>query len=307
MSPQFNKYGEIIPDDPTGAQVRVDSANPSVRFNQYGEIERIDVDSSLNQKPDYDVLNNVINNRTIDTPDFAPLPIREDNHRTVRSDHDGTPPTLFIILGVIAVIIFLIILISIFSSNMGAQGDVFTASSASVEGELIIQEQILEQIPEQLNGPELLPTAYNPNEEIALIQVVGQDVNIRERPGSEERKLQVVHRGKILTLLNDIRVVENNEWRYVRYDGYYGWVNMRYIRIIELQDIPEVRARVVGVLPDTLRVREDPSTEAKIIDRISEHSEVEVLGCTNQGGRAWCSIQIDNTRGWVVQDYLAFL
>jgi uncharacterized protein YraI len=135
-----------------------------------------------------------------------------------------------------------------------------------------------------------------------------QDVNLRDRPGVTARRITILRRGTAVEILGPAQRVDESLWIQVRAQGREGWVNQRYIIPAEAyQPDSRPRARVVGVSPDTLRIRANPSLEATVRGRISEGAEVAVIEVRNAEDGSWWRIAIDDLEGWASGVYLQTL
>lgn len=135
-----------------------------------------------------------------------------------------------------------------------------------------------------------------------------QDVNLRESPGATAPQITILRRGTAVEILGEAQRVEESIWVRVRAQGREGWVNQRFVTPAdEYQIDPRPRARVVGVSPDNLLIRDNPSKDARVRGRISEGAEVTVIEVRDVGGNSWWRVVIDDLEGWANGAYLQTL
>lgn len=132
------------------------------------------------------------------------------------------------------------------------------------------------------------------------------DVNLRLRPGADEPQITVLYRGTLVEVLGDAQRVGESIWIRVRTQETEGWVNQRYI-IPADQYVPDTRprARVVGVSPERLLVRAQPSRSGDVRGRLGEGAEVALIEPREVDGTTWWMIAIDGLEGWANGTYLA--
>lgn len=129
------------------------------------------------------------------------------------------------------------------------------------------------------------------------------DVHLRSSASQASTSLGILMRGSVVEVIGDAELQEGNLWVRVQANRQIGWVNQSYL--LPGPPLPGQRARVSGAKPNTLRLRSEPSANASVIDRLSEGTEVDLLGETARSDDIiWQLVRIDEREGWVDQSFL---
>lgn len=123
--------------------------------------------------------------------------------------------------------------------------------------------------------------------------VVGTEsvLNFREGPGTEFKSL--------LKLSDKSRVCvigEEDGWFKAVYAGITGYLSAEFV---ELQPIMNIYPGGAKISVSTLNVRENPSTESKVIGKLHKDSVVEIIGINN----GWYKVAFDGIRGYISAEY----
>lgn len=173
------------------------------------------------------------------------------------------------------------------------------ATSGGVQGTGVVEPGPQSTVAPASTTPIIFTVAAGPS------RVRTQDVNLRERPGATAPQITILPRGTEVEVLGEAQRVEESTWVRVRAQGREGWMNQRYVTPAdEYQPDPRPRARVVGVFPDNLLIRENPGRDARVRGRISEGAEVAVIEVREEGGDSWWRVSIDDLEGWANGAYL---
>jgi N-acetylmuramoyl-L-alanine amidase len=154
-------------------------------------------------------------------------------------------------------------------------------------------------------------TAVPSETRIKISRVTSAGLNVREQPGSNAPLVFTLSRGTEVRVSNETRNAEGNNWVRIRICQHNGWVNSRYLEVSRVVAEPtpprgsnNPMACVINVAPGRLRVRSEPSTDARIITELTEATEIEVLNVRNTQGEEWLYIRKGDVEGWVSADFV---
>lgn len=138
----------------------------------------------------------------------------------------------------------------------------------------------------------LLLTPPSLAEAATHIEVAVDQLNIRSTPGATTQIVGTVTKATRLPILQ-----AQKEWTQVKLsNGKTGWINNKYVKMIEVPQIKYVKSTV-----DMLNVRTEPNTTAQILQIIDKNSVF--LQLKKQGD--WAQIKLsDKANGWVNARYL---
>jgi len=130
-------------------------------------------------------------------------------------------------------------------------------------------------------------------------------VNVRSGPGTNFAVVDRLDAGEAVTRG---QCTSDGGWCYVNHTGADGWVSASFLTPVN--QAPPSSPPSGGGDADTItriaaapvNVRTGPSTDFKIVSRLTRGESVEVAQCTSD--RSWCYISHNGPDGWVAADYL---
>ncbi|PSK06619.1 SH3 domain-containing protein, partial [Brevibacillus sp. NRRL NRS-603] len=124
------------------------------------------------------------------------------------------------------------------------------------------------------------------------VEVAVDQLNIRSEPGTTTQIVATLKKATRLPITK-----QQKDWTQVKLpNGNTGWVNNRYVKMIEVPQIKYVRSNV-----DMLNVRAEPNATAQILQIIDKNGVF--LQMKKQG--EWAQIKLsDQKNGWVKASFL---
>lgn len=152
--------------------------------------------------------------------------------------------------------------------------------------------------PEETTEPETTtePQEESPYSGIA-VAICDSYVNVRSGPGTEYKILGKIYKNCAAEILE-----ESNGWYKMTSGNLTGYIKAEYFATgEEAGRLAEELGRKVGkVTASALRLRKEPSLDAKIVTMIPRGEKVAVVYEDNE----WVKVQADGTEGWVYKEYL---
>lgn len=175
------------------------------------------------------------------------------------------------------------------------------------------QTEKTEEEEEAAEEPDLLPESVTeeseqtelsePEQQIDfVIANVNTSLNIRQEPSTEGEILGKLYRGARATILE-----RGPEWTYITSGSVTGYVANDYLMFDEeaLLGAEEYGVTWVTVEADTLRIRQEPSTDAKVLDLVAKGSRL--IGAPDgEEVDGWVAIDFsDDDIGYVSAEYVS--
>jgi uncharacterized protein YgiM (DUF1202 family) len=135
------------------------------------------------------------------------------------------------------------------------------------------------------------------HESTLVMANVNEYVSIRREPDIESEKLGVLYKDCSGQLIE-----KGDEWSEITSGGVTGWVRNKYLYF---GDEAEKIAQEVGILTaysntETLRVREEASTDSKILGLLAKGEALEAIAEEGE----WVSVSYEGTTGYVAAEYV---
>ena len=140
------------------------------------------------------------------------------------------------------------------------------------------------------------PQEESPYSGIA-VAICDSYVNVRSGPGTEYKILGKIYKNCAAEILE-----ESNGWYKMTSGNLTGYIKAEFFATgEEAGRLAEELGRKVGkVTASALRLRKEPSLDAKIVTMIPNGEKVAVVYEDNE----WVKVQADGTEGWVYKEYL---
>ena len=120
------------------------------------------------------------------------------------------------------------------------------------------------------------------------------ELNFREGPDKDSKKLSVLQKGTQLKLLDFL----NTGWFLVEYNGQQGYVSADYISFNNGNDYRKDFQKVVNAKTN-LKLRSMPNTDSEIYYTLSKYETAEVLRTEDD----WYLVRVANKIGYVKREY----
>ncbi len=144
------------------------------------------------------------------------------------------------------------------------------------------------------------PEPEEDEEESTLFMAnVNNSVNVRVEPSEEAEKAGLLYKdcgGRILE--------RGEEWSRIQSGELVGWVSNDYVLFDEEAEAlaADVGFKILTVETDALRIREEPSTDSRILGLVASGDELEVV---NDEDSEWIEVAYDDEdEGYVSADYV---
>lgn len=141
------------------------------------------------------------------------------------------------------------------------------------------------------------PTAPNLVNANAFIVDV-RSLNVRNKPVSGAPIIASVARGDVIEVAR-----QENGWAQIDVNGTKGWVTTRFLRPLNssianvaAQPAPEIAGAVYEVIADSINVREQPSTRARVVGKKLQKDSIMAIEEKN----GWVRTQ----EGWIYKNLL---
>ncbi|MFE7063032.1 SH3 domain-containing protein [Sutcliffiella sp. NPDC057660] len=135
------------------------------------------------------------------------------------------------------------------------------------------------------------------NSQTATVTTDG--LNIRSEPTTQSKVIGTLANGTLVNVLN-----KKSDWLQISFDGETGWIHSDYAELHNGNiDTPSKKkdrsAATISV--SGLNVRSEPNLNGKIVDQISQGTDVTIISEQN----SWCEIEYANgNTGWVAGWFL---
>ncbi|MGD6832102.1 SH3 domain-containing protein [Sutcliffiella halmapala] len=129
--------------------------------------------------------------------------------------------------------------------------------------------------------------------------VTTDGLNIRSQPSTQSKVIGTLATGTVVNVLT-----QESDWLQISYDGETGWIHSDYANIHN--GSTETPSKKKGSSSATisvsgLNVRSEPNLNGKILDQISQGTDVKIISERNN----WCEIEYANgNTGWVAGWFL---
>lgn len=120
------------------------------------------------------------------------------------------------------------------------------------------------------------------------------ELNFREGPDKDSKKISVLQKGTQLKLLDFL----NTGWFLVEYNGQQGYVSADYISFNNGNDYRKDFQKVVNAKTN-LKLRSMPNTDSEIYYTLSKYETAEVLRTEDD----WYLVRVANKIGYVKREY----
>ena len=130
-------------------------------------------------------------------------------------------------------------------------------------------------------------------------------VNVRSGPSTNYAVVDRLDAGETVTRG---QCTSDGGWCYVSHNGADGWVSASFLTPVN-QTPPSTPPSgggdantITRIATSPVNVRTGPSTDFKIVSRLTRGESVEVAQCTSD--RTWCYVSHNGPDGWVAANYL---
>lgn len=130
------------------------------------------------------------------------------------------------------------------------------------------------------------------------IAIVDNYLNIRSEPGEDEKVIGKLPKDAGATIYD----IDENGWAKIKSGKITGYVMSTFLATgSEAEGLAKtVGVKTATVNTETLKVREEPSTESTCITLIPVEEELEVLKVKDD----WVRVVVDNDKGWVAKEFV---
>ena len=120
------------------------------------------------------------------------------------------------------------------------------------------------------------------------------NVNFRENPDKQSKKITLIEKGSTLRLIDFL----NTGWFQVEYNGQIGYVSADYVSFNNGENYRNDIQRVVYA-KSNLNLRSMPNTDSEIYYTLSRYETAEVLRTEGD----WYFVRVDNKLGYIKREY----
>lgn len=168
---------------------------------------------------------------------------------------------------------------------------------ASAENAVLASVQENET-PEVAEGQmeEAQPAEENPYANIGIAQLEG-GLNVRSTPSEEGDVIGQLYNNSCATILG-----EENGWYLIQSGNVNGYVKADYVSVGNEEVIRAASRRVANVTTETLRVREQPTTESEIVTLVPEGDQLTVVDESIEG---WVGVTVTEGTGYVSTEFVS--
>ena len=124
--------------------------------------------------------------------------------------------------------------------------------------------------------------------------ITGEVVNARKGPGTSYEVVEMLAKGKTVTVLG-----EESGWYHIQWNDSKGYVKADYLTVGGSASSKAVNATVTG--GSVINVRSGPGTDYSRVTRVSEGKRVAILDKDGD----WYRVSFDGTTGYILSDYVA--
>lgn len=184
-------------------------------------------------------------------------------------------------------------------SNMPVAGVSLAFSSWTEEGnakEIAMLAEAVERISEKVT-----PVVEEPKSEYADIAIAQVDnyVNVRAEANTESEVLGKLYDNSAATVLE----TTENGWYKIKSGNVTGYVKCEYVVVGNEELARAVSTRYATVTTETLYVRMEPSTEAKILTMLPMEDDFVVVD-ESMRDTGWVMVTTEEGEGYVSMDYV---
>lgn len=154
------------------------------------------------------------------------------------------------------------------------------------------------ETPEVAEGQmeEAQPAEENPYANIGIAQLEG-GLNVRSTPSEEGKVVGQLYNNSCATILG-----EENGWYLIQSGNVNGYVKADYVSVGNEEVIRAASRRVANVTTETLRVREQPTTESEIVTLVPEGDQLTVVDESIEG---WVGVTVTEGTGYVSTEFVS--
>lgn len=154
------------------------------------------------------------------------------------------------------------------------------------------------ETPEVAEGQmeEAQPAEENPYANIGIAQLEG-GLNVRSTPSEEGDVIGQLYNNSCATILG-----EENGWYLIQSGNVNGYVKADYVSVGNEEVIRAASRRVANVTTETLRVREQPTTESEIVTLVPEGDQLTVVDESIEG---WVGVTVTEGTGYVSTEFVS--
>lgn len=154
------------------------------------------------------------------------------------------------------------------------------------------------ETPEVAEGQmeEAQPAEENPYANIGIAQLEG-GLNVRSTPSEEGEVIGQLYNNSCATILG-----EENGWYLIQSGNVNGYVKADYVSVGNEEVIRAASRRVANVTTETLRVREQPTTESEIVTLVPEGDQLTVVDESIEG---WVGVTVTEGTGYVSTEFVS--
>lgn len=154
------------------------------------------------------------------------------------------------------------------------------------------------ETPEVAEGQmeEAQPAEENPYANIGIAQLEG-GLNVRSTPSEEGDVIGQLYNNSCATILG-----EENGWYLIQSANVNGYVKADYVSVGNEEVIRAASRRVANVTTETLRVREQPTTESEIVTLVPEGDQLTVVDESIEG---WVGVTVTEGTGYVSTEFVS--
>lgn len=122
-------------------------------------------------------------------------------------------------------------------------------------------------------------------------------LGIRLTPKADAERIYELPKGSEIEVLATF-----DDWAYVKKDGVNGWVNLKYLTLVEKTESPKHSAGkyTIGTQNDPLGIRVKPEADAQRNGEVPKGEEVEILTVCGE----WGYVEYGEYSGWLSFEYL---
>ena len=136
----------------------------------------------------------------------------------------------------------------------------------------------------------------NPYANIGIAQLEG-GLNVRSTPSEEGEVVGQLYNNSCATILG-----EENGWYLIQSGNVNGYVKADYVSVGNEEVIRAASRRVANVTTETLRVREQPTTESEIVTLVPEGDQLTVVDESIEG---WVGVTVTEGTGYVSTEFVS--
>ena len=174
----------------------------------------------------------------------------------------------------------------------------FTNTMMAIAENVVLASVQENETPEVAEGQmeEAQPAEENPYANIGIAQLEG-GLNVRSTPSEEGEVVGQLYNNSCATILG-----EENGWYLIQSANVNGYVKADYVSVGNEEVIRAASRRVANVTTETLRVREQPTTESEIVTLVPEGDQLTVVDESIEG---WVGVTVTEGTGYVSTEFVS--